>query len=132
MAKQTKQQREAEALHAALRWTDRIERDMPVPSQGIISGWEHNVYSATETQIGKSMVYPAWSSSNAHGKGRFPGDSEWKDEGGRALYSSKLLALRGLRNDAERWFAETLRKIDKCISVEMANAADNNNRKGIA
>lgn len=98
----------------ALRWTQEVLPDIPVPvyvGYGFTcgaDGWSFNTYSGT--------VYEAWSEAAVHGIGKYENRS-WMSgtRGGIALYSSKELALKGLRYAMEMQFAEKLQKIDKAI-----------------
>ncbi len=90
---------------AALRWTQPVEPDVPVPkwldrSRGWLPAYDR--------------VELAWSSSVSHGRG------EWREhgsgsQGARALYSTPTLALRALRYAIEHEAAIKLMKIDRMI-----------------
>lgn len=94
---------------SALRWTDPVEKDLPRPDRGSTSGWDYNAYSV--------RVYQAWSEPVSHGDG--PARNGYSgSQGGIALFSTKLLALKALRHAVECDSAEKLRKIDEMIEKE--------------
>ena len=106
-----------EALtQAALRWTSPVEPDVapPSPNTGSFAqlsrGFAFNSYSL--------RVSPACSSVTSHGIG-----SHDKTTTQRSiwLYSSRERALRAMRADLERQFAEKLREVDKMIAAELAD-----------
>lgn len=104
-------------LAKALRWTDRVEKDIPAPSSfKSTSGFVFNSYYLS--------VDPAWSESVSHGIGRSARDSRISgSQRAIAMFSTRLLALRGLRNAVESAAAEKLAAIDKEIERELAQAA---------
>ena len=97
--------READ-LRAALRWTGPVAPDVPIPVNDTTrtTGWV-----ATGDYAAK-----AWSESGRNGRGHVPDGSASK--GGRALYSSPILAWRAARFERERAAAEALRRIDEEIA----------------
>lgn len=118
MTKKEKEAFDAAILKAeilgALRWSQEVQPNIPAPvyvgyanSCGV-DGWSFNLYSET--------VYEAWSEPNAHGQGKYENRSKMSgSRGSIALYSSKELALRGLRHEMEMKYAKNLQKIDKAI-----------------
>lgn len=92
----------AETL-AALRWTQPVARDLPRPDRGMTSGWDFNVYSGE--------VFRAWSECTSHGRG--PRREFSGSQNGRALFSTRALALAALRHETEAQCAESLRRIDE-------------------
>jgi hypothetical protein len=99
----------------ALRWTQPVAKDLPVPRPlegGFTSGWDFNAYNAS--------VEKMWSESVAHGTGGRRESRISARQNGRALYSSKLLALKALRHAVECESAAKLRKIDIEIETELA------------
>lgn len=93
----------------ALRHTERVDPDIPVPalSSGIhTQGWT----------AGYDSVRESWSESTRHGEGRRastpPGSASQK---GIPLYSTKLLALKAVRYKMEQRFANQLWLIDQQI-----------------
>jgi hypothetical protein len=64
-------------------------------------------------------VEPACSSSVYHG---FGNATKTTSQGARHLFSSRLLALRALRNDVEDDCAKRLRFVDRMIEAEEADA----------
>lgn len=96
---------------AALRWTDPVEKDLPVPeSGGLIEGWTFNTYIPEVTQM--------WSSSYSHGSG-LRDEQKFSIQQGISLYSTKLLALKAMRHHIECESAEKLRRIDEQIKSEL-------------
>jgi hypothetical protein len=100
---------------AALRWSDRIEPDVPKPEVfgKPTSGWDFNAYA--------KRVWPAWSTSITHGEGTYSGNRPSGSQGGRGLYSTRELALRALRYEVACMAAVELLKIDRAISEAQAS-----------
>ncbi len=98
---------------AALRWTEPVEKDVPIPEHftDSTSGWDFNTYSGTVRQM--------WSECVSHGDGLKRTGSA--SQNGLWLFSTKLLALRALRHAVEREAADKLRKIDDAITAEMSS-----------
>jgi hypothetical protein len=94
----------------ALRWTSKVEPDTPPPEgiSEITKGWLFNVYVR--------HVESACSSCVHHGYGQ--GSLARIGGGARSLYSTKLLALKALRHEAEREYAKYLADIDEQIANE--------------
>jgi len=99
----------------ALRWTGPVEKDVQIPASGITtSGFVFNAYNAS--------VSPAWSKTVAHGIGRAqPENGSGASQNGIAMFSTRLLALRGLRHELEREPARRLAAIDAQIEAELDN-----------
>lgn len=101
-------------LAKALRWTEIVTKDVPPPESGSkeISGFVFNAYS--------SRVSEAWSSSVSHGIGSPIRESRYSgSQNSIWMFSTRLLALRGLRNAVEREAAEKLARIDEQIELEL-------------
>lgn len=95
----------------ALRWTDHIFYDVPAPpptSDGLTIGWLP-CYDRVEK---------ACSSSTFHGLGTI---DKTTSQGPKPLFSTRLLALKALRNDMEARFARELYKVDQWIKEEANN-----------
>lgn len=114
MAMNKKEQKELEdaKIAAALRWTAPVAPDVNPPSpmhpgERLSKGFLFNAHSRE--------VRPSCSSSISHSYGR---DDKTTSQGARALYSTRLLALKALRHECEKQFAEILRIIDKRIEGE--------------
>lgn len=109
MAMNKKEQKELEdaKITAALRWTAPVEPDIRIPEKGLTKGFLFNVYSRE--------VVVACSSPVSHSYGR---DDVTRSQNPRELYSTRLLALKALRHECEKQFAEILRSIDKRIEGE--------------
>lgn len=105
-------------IHKALRWTNPVEPDLPIPESGYVNGWRYNSYR-------DGRVYPAWSAHNSHHDGDFY--EQWKSakvsssQRGVSLYSTKVLALQALRAELEEEYAKNLARIDKMIEEENAD-----------
>jgi hypothetical protein len=100
------------ALVSALRWTEAVAPDVPVPAYGepATSGWAHNPHAMRVDQM--------WSESQAHGWGAARG-RDTASQRGRALYSTRLLALRAMRHAVELDCAARLAQVDKMIEAEV-------------
>lgn len=98
----------AETL-AALRWTEPVARDVPIPKDGYSAGWDFNAHSG--------RVWQGWSSTVSHGEGvRKPTGYTSGSQGGRAMFSTQELALRAMRHEMEREAAQKLRHLDQSIA----------------
>ena len=96
------------ALVSALRWTEAVAPDLPAPAYGepATSGWDRDGLRS-------------WSESHRHGSGPAPEPGRSGYQRGRALYSSKLLALRAMRHKVELECAARLAQVDKMIEAEV-------------
>jgi hypothetical protein len=103
----------AETL-AALRWTTQVEPDLLEPENytDIINGWSFNSYSMVAGQ--------SWSSAYRNGSGTYKETSSASQDA-KKQYSSKLLALKAMRNAVERECAKKLLLIDKMTIDEVNN-----------
>jgi len=103
-------------LAKALRLTQRVEPDVPVPTS-----FSTDCLSFGYIPIGAQSDYPrvevACSSSGYHAVGR---TDRTTSQGARRLFSTRLLALRALRYEVEQKVAQKLAKIDKMIEDEEA------------
>ena len=112
----TKRERaEMEELRSQLRmarafhFTTPVEPDVPPPSgmsDGLTEGFLYNAYERAW------RVVPACSSSVGHS---FGCDDRTDSQNPSALFSTRLLALQALRNDAEKQCARWLAEIDQAI-----------------
>ena len=99
-------------LYRALRWTEAVETDVPVPersygnTEGLAKGFLFN------DSLGNPRVEKACSSSMNHAFGQ---DDRTTTQRPRRLYSTRLLALKALRYALEKKCAETLLRIDRQI-----------------
>lgn len=94
-------------VRLALRFTDTIELDVEIPesfSPNLSKGFMMNEYSF--------LVTKACSSSIGHS---VHGDEKTTSQKGIKLYSTKLRALKAMRNAIELKCAKELRKIDVMI-----------------
>lgn len=95
---------------AALRWTGPVAPDLPVPkSFEKTSGWHFNDHNKSVMQM--------WSESIAHGYGVERNRTISGRQGGKALYSTELLALKALRHAVECEAAAALVRIDDAIAA---------------
>jgi len=92
----------------AFRFTEKVRPDVLIPTgSGVLS--RGFLYNASNMAW---RVVPACSSSVAHS---FGSSDKTDSRNGCPLYSTRLLALRALRNDAEQQCAKWLADIDKAI-----------------
>ena len=114
----------AAAVNRALRWSDSVPvRDLPIPTTAAVdsSGWDFNMHAARgygNNGLSSSGVFRAWSSCVANGQGAAWSRDHGGTQGGRALYSARALALRGLRAAIEAETAALLADIDAEIEKE--------------
>ena len=94
---------------AALRWTERVEPDVPPPDShsNLKSGFLYDAHS--------QEVKPACTSSVGHSFGRA---DKTTTQNPRHLYSTMLRALQAMRNEVEMRAARELLRIDKMIAEE--------------
>jgi hypothetical protein len=99
------------ALARALRCTPVVLPDVPIPTRfhNLVKGF---LYCASQSAW---RVEPACSSCHEHS---FGNNDKTTIRDGKKLFSTRLLALRALRNDAERQCAEWLAAIDAMIDRE--------------
>lgn len=94
---------------AALRWTNPVVPDVPIPEWDKVStGFSQNAYTM--------RVERMWSRSNLHGIGEY---SPFKhgSQHGRRLYSTELLAWKAMRAELEMRMARELMQIDRKIKT---------------
>lgn len=117
MAMTKKEQAEMENLRLelrlarALRHTPVVEPDVPIPGgyNELVKGFLYNTHGDSFCAV------PACSTGNSHCFGH---DDKATSQNARRLYSTRLLALRGCRNEAERNAAKLLAGIDAQIEKE--------------
>ena len=119
MAMNKREQQEFESLKdelvlaKALHFTDFVEPDLPVSANKgseVVEGFTFNEYGSNP------RVEPSCSSKHYHGIGT---GSRTTIQRGIDQYSTKLLALRALRNALEYQCARTLANIDQQIQKEL-------------
>lgn len=92
---------------SALRWSERVLPDVPIPKGGGLSkGWLPTYHDGASE---------ACSSPVSHGTGS---NTRTSTQGARELYSTRLLALRARRHELEHEYAAELAKIDARIEQE--------------
>lgn len=98
---------------AALRWSDDVRPNLPPPKhfEELTTGWLPAHWCGAVV---------ACSSRIHHGIGRI---DRITSQGARALYSTKLLALRARRYEIALESAKKLAEIDKLIEAELAAAS---------
>lgn len=101
----------------ALRFTEQIDPDIPRPEKGETSGFLFNAYSVRVRYARSDSVHHATSDSPIPERNKY--SSGWS-QNGRALYSSRLLALKAMRHEVERECAKKLAGIDLKIEQESA------------
>lgn len=109
--------REQLRISKALRFTDEVKPDVqpPAPSEvgnKLRTGFQYHAY-------GDGRVSPACTSSMFHSVGN---NDKTTTQGGRALYSTRLLALKAMRHDMELECAKRLAAVDALIEKELATA----------
>ncbi len=111
MNKKEREQLERALTASALRATSRVLPDVRPPAgSGMSVGWLYGGESGSSPGVDV-----ACSSSVFHGYGSI---DRTNSQGCRALYSTKLLALKALRHEVELDCARRLRKIDIMIEKE--------------
>jgi len=104
-----KEQQEMEDLKTrlSLKFTDEVKPDLMPPesrSDLIVNGYHFNSHT--------KIVSEACTSSTYH---NVWGWDKTTTKGAKALYSSRILAYKAMRNELELQFAKQLRTIDKKI-----------------
>lgn len=85
------------------------DRDIPKPPSGYTSGWDYNAHVAIRDGSAHYAVYQAWSGPTSHGRGATRERSG--SQHGRALFSTRELALEALREDLESRHQALLAKL---------------------
>lgn len=101
-------------LLAALRWTEKVEKDICPPDSGskYSEGWDCNDFTGD--------VFEGWSTSVTHGQGKPPSDGNRHASGSqksRWLFSTKEKALKAVRHRLEMQFAQRLMVIDRQLKA---------------
>jgi hypothetical protein len=113
MTKKEQEKMEELLIISALRYTTEVQPDIQPPPLGQIgneirNGYLYNTYTLRITEACTSSIYH---NDNGHDR--------TTSQGSCSLYSTKLLALKAMRNEAEKQYAKKLREIDKMIEKEM-------------
>jgi hypothetical protein len=103
-------------LYAAFQITPEITPDLPAPSSGVGFGADAHIYGYDFNEHTRK-VFEAWSESVRNGTGH--GERKHGSQGGRNLYSTKLLALQAMRNKIAMKSADILVGIDLMIDKEL-------------
>lgn len=108
--------REELRIAKALRFTDEVLPDVPIPEPGfgqpLAVGFLFNAYVGTHS----TRVEPACSSSTGHS---FGGTDKTTTQRGVRLFSTRLMALRACRHEVELQVAKILADIDRQIEAEL-------------
>lgn len=111
MAMNKKEQKLVEDLQiiAALKWTDDVVKDIPVPysSSTLVVGYTYDQYSKT--------VSGSCSTSSSHS---IHSVSETSSQGGIQMFSTKAKAFKAMRHAVCVKVAQELRYIDKLIEED--------------
>lgn len=110
---QVRQLKERLSTLAALRWTDEVLPDIPIPG--------FNDPLAKGYTPCYDRVEPACSSSGFHAVGR---QDKTGSQRPLSLYSTRLLALKALRHQMELGFAKKLATVDLWIAAEKGTEED--------
>lgn len=98
--------------NSSLHPTVPVLADIAIPTSGKTTGFLFDASKIGGFRGEYIAVHPAWSKSNAHGAA----GNKHGLYGGRALYSTKVLALKALRHEIETRFAAQLHAIDNVIA----------------
>jgi hypothetical protein len=101
-------------LRLALRWTEPVKPDVPPPDYSARDNLSKGWAVAGSGHYGR--VEKACSSSIYHAVGNC---EKTTTQGSRSLFSSRLLALRAMRNQAELEYARSLLEWDAKIESEI-------------
>lgn len=103
-------------LAKAMRFTEDVKEDVPIPTQWgqLNRGWLFNAHR-WKSYGNCNAVDRACSSSTGHD---FGNDTKTSTQGGKALFSTKLLALKAMRRQIELEYAKSLADLDKLIEEE--------------
>lgn len=115
MTKAEKAELERLATLAAFNRTEKVDFDLDVPGS---SGEKTEGWAVIGTPGNSIRVERAWSESVAHGFGEYR--KYGASQRGIKLYSTKLLALKAMRNQIEEAAARSLRNCDLEIEQEAA------------
>ncbi len=108
-------------ISLSLRFTDKVIKDIPVPvpilcsGSQLIKGFTYNEHSV---QVNESCSTSVGHSVHSNKK--------TSSQNGISMFSTKILALKALRNSLEVKAANVLYKIDKLIEEELSDAAEIN------
>jgi hypothetical protein len=101
-------------LYAAFYITPEITPDLPAPGSG--DGMYAHIYGYDFNEHTRK-VFEAWSESTRNGTGH--GERKHGSQGGRNLYSTKLLALQAMRHKIAMKSADVLASTDLMIDKEL-------------
>jgi len=118
MAMNKKEQAEFEAakkaavVARALNWTEAVEVDVPAPKAGTTKGYLFNAASS------QPCIMYCLSSTTGHATSWDQMPEKTTTQNSRSMYSTKLRALKALRHELEKKYAESLASIDMQIQKE--------------
>ena len=109
MAMTKKEIAEVEALKArlALHFYPEIEPDIDIPKDGIVNGWQFNVFSCRVEKACTSSIYH-----------NFGGWDKTTTQQPMRLYSTKRLAYKALLSKMAVKFANELRSVERRMEEE--------------
>lgn len=110
MTKKEKKMVEDLKTKLALRFTEQVKPDIDYPKieDDLINGYQFNSY--------RKEIYKSCSTSYSHGTRQWDKISSQQPI---QQYSSKLLALKAMRNEVEKQCAIDLRSVDILIEKEL-------------
>lgn len=102
-------------IRAALCWSEPVAHDVQQPlffsvANQYVEGW----FASPGGRVSKG-----WSGIHSHGDGEPPSSYHHQSsQGGRPLYSTRLLALKAVRYARARDMAKELMQLDRMIAAE--------------
>ena len=105
-------------LQLSLRWTQPVDKDVPVPTEPLKLS---KGFMFLGTQGDFSRVQVACSSSCSHSVGQ---NDKTISQRGIELFSTRILALKAMRHEVEKHCAYLLRRVDKQIEEETAKSTE--------
>lgn len=97
---------------SALRYTADVEKDVPMPEPCSSKTSRGFIFYGESSDSPRIEEIESTSVSNKQ-VGTYSGS-----QGGRSLYSTRLLALKALRREVEKVSAKRLRNVDRMIEQE--------------
>ena len=101
----------------ALRWTSPVPPDVLPPSNGAPFGTTVTGYVVKGAWYDSMRPVEAWSQAHRHGEGDASQTRYWASQNGRAMHSTKVLALKARRHEVEWECARILAGYDAMIEA---------------
>ena len=101
---------ESAAVQQALRWTEPVEYDVPIPATGLLGG-----YSVAGSGEYAKVAYSV-SSPISHARSTQKPPERTDAQQPIPQYSTRLLAAKACRHQLERVFAAKLAEVDEQIA----------------